>query len=175
MFFLNSVYVVYGIALNSAELRGITYYGIRRIPRNFAEFHDFWCNEIPHNFNFSGLIFLRWFYLLNNSAHTTFEGIRNLVYTSLNRIPWNSRGIPLHIPFLLYFYLFFHTWIFIWRYTEFRICTYGIPRNFAVLYSKNFAELRITFRIPRSSKKALPKTPYRRLTAESPHELALRL
>jgi hypothetical protein len=40
-FFLNSVYVVYGIALNSAELRGITYYGIRRIPRNFAEFHDF--------------------------------------------------------------------------------------------------------------------------------------
>ncbi len=42
--------IVYGIALNSAELRGIPYYGICRIPRNLAEFRNFWCNGIPHNF-----------------------------------------------------------------------------------------------------------------------------
>jgi hypothetical protein len=43
--FCNSVYSVY-------------YMELLQIPRNYAEFRiaefrDFWCNEIPHNFNFT--------------------------------------------------------------------------------------------------------------------------
>jgi hypothetical protein len=41
-----------GIAQNSAELCGIPYYGIRRIPRNFAEFRYIWYKEIQLKFNF---------------------------------------------------------------------------------------------------------------------------
>ncbi len=33
--------ILYGIAQNSEELCGIPYRGIRRIPRNFAEFRNF--------------------------------------------------------------------------------------------------------------------------------------
>ncbi len=53
-FFLLRIFrILYGIAQNSAELCGIPYCRIRRIPRNFAEFRDLWCNDIPHNFNFT--------------------------------------------------------------------------------------------------------------------------
>jgi hypothetical protein len=42
-------YIPYSIR-NCPEFRGIQYYGIRRIPRNFAQFRDFLCHGIPHNF-----------------------------------------------------------------------------------------------------------------------------
>jgi hypothetical protein len=41
--------IVYGIALNSIELREIPY-------TKFVEFRDFWCNEIPHKLNLRVLI-----------------------------------------------------------------------------------------------------------------------
>jgi hypothetical protein len=42
-------YIPYSIR-NCPKFRGIPDDGIRRIPRNFAEFHYFLCHEIPHNF-----------------------------------------------------------------------------------------------------------------------------
>ncbi len=54
---------------------------------NSADFRDSWYHKIPHNFNFRGLMFLNAFIFFNDSAQTTFEGIRNTVYTNLYGSP----------------------------------------------------------------------------------------
>ncbi len=98
--FLNSVYfrIVYGIALNSAKAEFC-----------IMEFVEFW--RISRNsvtvgvtkfrvILTSGVKGFKMLLFLNDSAQTTFEGIRNSIYTNLY-------GIPRHIPFLLYFSLIF--------------------------------------------------------------------
>jgi hypothetical protein len=67
---------------------------------------------------------------------TTFEGIRNSVYTNLYGIPWNSAAYM--VPFLLYFSLVFFILEFSFEGIRNSVHTnlYGIPQNFAVLYSK---------------------------------------
>jgi hypothetical protein len=53
---------------------------VYRVALNSAEFHDFWCNEIPPNFNFRGSIFLNAFIFLK-LQHSWHLKVYEILYT----------------------------------------------------------------------------------------------
>ncbi len=90
--FFSIPYIPYSIR-NCPEFRGITQnpYGICWIPRNFVEFHDFWCHGSPHNF-----ILLVSFIVKTVSWHFfSFKGPGS-PQKFLDLTPWCQIDSPLH-------------------------------------------------------------------------------